>query len=146
MSFKDLAVQAYQAQQARDQAQREKDTHRTAEAATKYFVKVFGVQPDEADGNIIRASGVTLRYLDFVDDYQRTQCFAVLGNCPECGAVVASPECYGLEDIGKFMVEFRPNYSHTCPGTEYTPDPLARIAAALEEIVKHGITASPNIL
>lgn len=79
------------------------DSKRTALA----FREWFGGDPDFVSGWEVQSGTTRLRYYAGTDN-----AWAVLGICPVCKEAVESPMCWRLEDIGKYLADFQPHWTH----------------------------------
>ena len=122
MSLKDTtltahALAAYR-EQLEDEAKREAARlAKRVEAARGAFLKMFGFHGNvgqDADGTVFVTSGdLTLRAL-FHSYSVKVNYFELASTCPDCGADYYSTGIHGLEDLGKQIKEFVPQYGHKC--------------------------------
>jgi hypothetical protein len=110
MSLKQLALRAYQEQQAEGEQDRRRETAANARLAARKFETVFGFPPDEIDeeSGAVLHDGLTFK----ADSHQGHAGLTLQITCPDCGKFFFGESwLLDLADLGRAL-SARPYHSY----------------------------------
>lgn len=139
------AVQDAQAREKAEQDRKDALIMQQEESANQFFVKLFGIAPDEIHGDVVQKDGVFLRYDEpESDDGDRlyNKHFHVIQTCPKCqNTLYSNKSCETAKDVAVTAHHFVADchacksklYRHNETHEEQLLEVLTRIAVALEQ-------------
>lgn len=146
-----IAIAAFEVTQKNHEIHTREENDARSQKAFARFVDWFGIDPDHVDGFLVTSGDVQLLYIPeswSADFGQQNEGWRVVGLCHRCDESVLSPWCGDLESIGKYLKEFKPDWTHQCrlPKVEIEKQPSLeeRLISTLRDLIRDELAVAQS--